>query len=71
MEGEILQRINAGLTEDLKCRYRELIDKRTAESLTADENAELLRLTEVTESLQADRVAALMQLVLRHRVILG
>lgn len=61
-EADLLLRINAGLPDDLRRRYDDLAAKRGAETLTPDEYAELLRLTENVERRQADRVAALAEL---------
>jgi hypothetical protein len=40
-------------------RYDDLIAKRQAETLTPDEHAELLRLSDQTERVHAERIAAL------------
>jgi hypothetical protein len=58
-EAEILLRINAGLPENVRHRYQELCDKRKCEALTADEHAELLRLTDEVEKRQVERLAVL------------
>jgi hypothetical protein len=61
-EADLLLRINTGLPDDLRRRFDELAAKRRDETLTPDEHAELLRLTEDVERRQADRVAALTEL---------
>jgi hypothetical protein len=61
-ETELLQRINHSLSETLRSRYAELIDKRNARTLTPEEYTELLRLTDETEAAQADRVRAIVEL---------
>lgn len=61
-ETELLLRINQGLTEQEARRYRELIERRRAEILTPSEHAELLRLTEREEAMQAERVRYLAEL---------
>lgn len=61
-EGDLLLRINAGLSEEVEHRSRVLGDKRRAEMLTTQEHAELLRLTETIERRQADRLAVLAEL---------
>src|SRR5262245_29825501 len=55
-EGELLLRINQGLPLPLRQRYQELIAKRRQQTLTAEEHAELLRLTDEVEQLEADRL---------------
>jgi hypothetical protein len=62
VSGDLLLRINAGLPDDLRRRFDELAAKRQDETLTPDEHAGLLRLTEDVERRQADRVAALTEL---------
>jgi hypothetical protein len=66
-EADLLLRINAGLPAGLRERFRELVEKRDADSLTTDEHAELLRLTEEVERREAERLTALSELAhLRH-----
>ena len=61
-EAVLLRRIADGLPEGPRRRYRELIAKRDDERLTDDEHAELLRLTDEVERLDADRAEALLVL---------
>jgi hypothetical protein len=61
-EADLLLRINAGLPVDVRRRSEELSAKRQDGTLTPDEHAELLRLTDDVERQQADRVAALAEL---------
>ena len=61
-EAELLLKINQGLPNDLQRRYNELIAKRQAETLTSDENRELLRLTDHAEKLEASRVECMAEL---------
>lgn len=61
-ETELLQRINHPLSETLRSRYAELIDKRDARTLTPEEHTELLRLTNETETVEANRVKAIEEL---------
>src|SRR2546426_7397890 len=61
-EAELLRRINQGLPADLRQRFDELKVKRQCETLTAEEHAELLRLTEEVERQQVARVQALSDL---------
>jgi len=61
-ESELLLRINRGLPEDVRRRYAELIFKRQSENLDQTEQAELRKLTDDVEELEADRVSALVGL---------
>ncbi len=61
-EAELLLKINEGVPAALQQRYSELIAKRQAETLTADEYAELLRLTEQVEQIEVARVEHLAEL---------
>ncbi len=56
IEIALLEKINQKLPLEAQARYDELIGKRRAETLTADEYDELLRLTEYVENQQAERV---------------
>jgi len=62
VEAELLLKINAGVPPDIQERYDELLAKRQAETLTPDEYAELLRLTEQVEELEVQRVEYLVAL---------
>ncbi len=61
-EATLLQHINLPVPDTMQQRYNELIASRRAERLTDEEYAELLRLTDQVEALQAQRVAYLAQL---------
>jgi hypothetical protein len=61
-EADLLLRINAGLPDDVRRRSDELAAKRRGGTLTPDEHAELLQMTDDVERRQADRVAALTEL---------
>ena len=61
-ETELVSKINRGLPADLATRYQELIQKRRAGTLSADELAELLRASDQVEHLEAERVEALAEL---------
>lgn len=61
-ESELLLRINQGIAEQKQRRYRELVAKRRAETLTAEELAELQHLTDEWEQCEADRLARLAEL---------
>jgi predicted ATPase len=63
LRGELLlQQINQGLPQETWQRYHELIDKRRAESLTPDEHATLIALSDQIEELNARRVGYLVEL---------
>jgi len=61
-EAALLLRINHALPAELQRRYDALVSARRAESLIPQEHAELLRLTDEVERLEADRVEALAEL---------
>lgn len=66
-EDELMLKINQGLEPGIQSRYDELIAKRRSESpLTKEEYRELLRLTDLSEELEARRVGYLAELA-RHR----
>jgi hypothetical protein len=61
-EAELLLKINEGLPEDQRQRYRDLIGKRRQQVLTPQEHAELLQLTDQVEQREAARTSALAEL---------
>lgn len=61
-EAELLQKINQGLPTDLLAQYSELAAKRQAETLTPEEHAELLKLTDQIEHQEAERAKSLAEL---------
>lgn len=61
-ETDLLKRINEGLPEKEASRYHELMGKRRAGNLTAEEHRELLRLTDAAEAIQAQRIQDLTEL---------
>jgi len=61
-ESELLLKINQGLPDDVARRYRDLIARRRAGVLHPEEHAELLRLTDQAERLEADRLGHLAEL---------
>jgi hypothetical protein len=67
-EAELLRQINQGLPEPVRERYQGLIDKRQAQTLTSEEHAELLQLTDQAELLEARRAEALVQLAQLRKV---
>src|SRR5262249_46247200 len=61
-EADLMLRLNRGLSQDVRARYEVLRAKVPAAALSEQEHAELLRLTDEVERLQAERVAALAEL---------
>jgi hypothetical protein len=61
-ETQLLQQINAGLSDAEWRRYYELIEKRRAERLSADEHAELSATSNRIEEANARRIACLAKL---------
>jgi hypothetical protein len=70
-ETTLLERIQQGMPEDQHRRYRELIDKLRGETITPEERAELLRLTDAAEEWQAKRLEALAELASLRKVSLS
>jgi hypothetical protein len=68
---EKLEKISQGLPAALTSRYHELIDKRRAGTIGADEYEELLRLTDEVETLHAQRIENLADLALLRGVPLA
>ena len=58
-ESALLLQINKGLPAALEARCRELISKRRNQTLSEEEQRELVGLTDQIEELQANRAAAL------------
>lgn len=69
-ESKLLQKINRGLPAELDQRYRELVAKRRAETMSDSEHQELLSLTDDVEKWQAERVGYLVKLAERRGVSL-
>jgi uncharacterized protein (DUF1778 family) len=61
-ESVLFRKINSGLPPEVRQRYRELIEKRRAESLTQAEYDDLVELTNRSEQKQAERLEALIEL---------
>ncbi len=61
-EAELLQRINQSLTPEAWQRYEALLARRQAETLTPDEQTELVALSDQLEDLNAQRLEALTEL---------
>lgn len=66
-ETELLLKINQGLPEQDTHRYQALMGKRRAGTLTPEEHRELLRLTDMAEAIQAERVRNLSELARLRR----
>ena len=69
-ESALMLRINQAIPADLQRRYDDLIAKRSAATLTPEEYAELLQLTDQVEQLEADRIAALTELASLRQISL-
>lgn len=67
-ESKLITRINRGLPDEVCSRYTQLSRKREKRTLTSNEHAELLNLTDEVESRDAERAAALLQLAKLRRV---
>jgi hypothetical protein len=61
-EGKLLQAINTGLPESTWNRYHELIARRRAETMTPEEQAELIQLTTRVEQMHVARLEKLIEL---------
>lgn len=61
-EADLLQRINAGPTEEVWRRYHALVAKRRAETLSPAEHAELIELSDRIEEANAQRISHLVEL---------
>ncbi len=61
-ESELLQKINQGMPEHGWLRYKELIAKRRAETLSTDEQTELIEISDQVELANAERMAHLAEL---------
>ncbi len=61
-ETALLQQVNLGLSDEAWHRLRALSAKRQAESLSQDEQAELIQLSDAMEQANARRIAALAKL---------
>lgn len=65
-ETKLLLKINQGLPVDIQQRFDELVAKRQAETLSAEEHQELLHLTDQIEKSDAQRMQYMVELA-RHR----
>lgn len=67
-ESELLEEINRGFPEEVWARYKELIAKRQAETLSAEEHSELIGLIDRIEVANAHRIECLAELATRRQV---
>ena len=61
-ETTLIERINRGVSPETAERYSQLIERRKKGTLSTAQRHELLQLTHVVESQDADRAAALLEL---------
>jgi hypothetical protein len=67
-ESELLEEINRGFPAEHWERYGELVAKRRAETLTAEEHAEMLSMIRLREEANVHRVECLAELAKRRQV---
>lgn len=67
-ESDLLQEINKGLPEETWEQYHALISKRRDETLTRDEQALLIQISDRLEALNCRRISALAELARRRGV---
>lgn len=70
-EADLLWNIRRELAPEVADRYRGLMEKRRAETLTGAEHDELIRLTDESERLQAERIDSLAELARLRRTSLA
>jgi predicted transcriptional regulator len=66
-EAALLQKINQGLHEAIWQEYHDLIVKRRAETLTPEEHARLIALSDSVEEANAERLTHLAELARRRK----
>lgn len=69
-ETELLRKINLGLAEEQWQRYHRLVAKRRAETLSVDEQKELIALSDQIEQANARRMAHLIELAKQRQTSL-
>ncbi len=69
-ETALLQRVNQRLTDADQRRRAQLLENLAAETLTAEEHTELIRLNDEAERLNAQRLEALVQMAALRQVSL-
>jgi hypothetical protein len=70
-EAKLLLKINQGVSPNIEQSYQNLIDKRNQEILTESEYQELLKLTDILENHQAQRLEYLVELAQLRQVSLS
>ncbi len=70
-ESELLEEINRGFPAEHWQRYGELLKKRQAETLTAEEHAEMLSMIQLREEANVHRVECLAELAKRRHISLA
>ncbi len=70
-ESDLILRINEPLAAGVRTRFDELVARRRAETLTADEHQELLALTDTIENFEAQRIKYLAELASLRQVSLA
>lgn len=69
-ESDLLKQINIGFPTEVWAQYHHLITKRQAETLSAEEHAQLIEFSDRLEKLNVDRIQALIQLAqLRNQTL--
>jgi hypothetical protein len=61
-ESELLVKVNQGISDDMQGRFNELVAKRQRLTLSDEELAELIQLTDEIEQLDAERIGYLGEL---------
>ena len=69
-ESRLLQQINVGLPQETWAHYNALINKRRAETLTPDEQATLIEISDRIEQLNVNRLKHLIELACLQQVSL-
>ncbi len=67
-ESELLEEINRGFPSEVWGRYRELVAKREAETLSTEEHADLIDMIDRVELANAHRIECLAELATRRQV---
>jgi hypothetical protein len=62
LELELLQKINQALPEEIQQKYNDLSAKMRSQTITAEEHQDLLKLIDVVEQADGDRLQHLIQL---------
>ena len=65
-ERELVEQINRGFSEEFWARFRELVAKRRAETMTPEEQQEAIGMTDRTEARAVERLQCLLELSARR-----